>query len=264
MGSHLEELTVSELKRLCTILDLQPDKSKNAMLKNICALDAEKLTVAQFKDVFELVAMAKSGLKKDLINRFNEFRQTRQPLPSVGAKKPVISKALRDSVFSTYNENSYDNAYCYTGCGEKITPFNFECGHVIAFSQGGQTNLDNLRPICARCNQSMGTKNMEVFIKDCGFTKINKCRCGKPANKGFKMCQKCFIESKSSVAKKEVIPSALDVNVGLQQLQIQMQQLQLQQLQAQITNTPRPQQGAVSTAMETAVPLLCPNASLLL
>jgi hypothetical protein len=37
-------------------------------------------------------------------------------------KRQPISKALRDSVFTTYNQSSYDDAYCYVGCGEKITP----------------------------------------------------------------------------------------------------------------------------------------------
>lgn len=95
-------------------------------------------------------------------------------LPPMGLvyerKRPSINKALRGVVFSKYNP-SYDNAYCYVGCGEKITPFNFECGHVIAFSNGGETTLSNLRPICGCCNKSMGSQNMEDFIKQYGFKK---------------------------------------------------------------------------------------------
>ena len=39
----------------------------------------------------------------------------------------------------------------------------FHCGHVIAEALGGPTTVDNLRPVCATCNLSMRTQNMEKF-----------------------------------------------------------------------------------------------------
>jgi hypothetical protein len=64
------------------------------------------------------------------VTRFNEFRQKNdlptetkmQLVEKAEGKRPTISKTLRDSVFTTYNQTSYDDAYCYVGCGEKITP----------------------------------------------------------------------------------------------------------------------------------------------
>ena len=47
----------------------------------------------------------------------------------------------------------------------------YECGHVHAEKNGGSNTLNNLRPICSGCNRSMGIKNMELFIKECGFDK---------------------------------------------------------------------------------------------
>lgn len=29
---------------------------------------------------------------------------------------------------------------------------------------GGEVNIDNLRPICGNCNKSIGTKNMDEFM----------------------------------------------------------------------------------------------------
>lgn len=84
------------------------------------------------------------------------------------AKRPSMPKALKEAVFRKYCE-SLDNAMCFVGCGEKITPFNFECGHVIAHVDGGPSTIDNLRPVCSRCNRSMGVKNMDDFIRECGF-----------------------------------------------------------------------------------------------
>jgi 5-methylcytosine-specific restriction endonuclease McrA len=46
-----------------------------------------------------------------------------------------------------------------------ISTFDFVCGHVKAEANGGETTVDNLRPICASCNSSMGTMNMQEFCR---------------------------------------------------------------------------------------------------
>ena len=50
-------------------------------------------------------------------------------------------------------------------CCERTTirQLEFHCGHVIAEAHGGTTTVDNLRPICAQCNLSMGTQNLFEF-----------------------------------------------------------------------------------------------------
>ena len=37
-----------------------------------------------------------------------------------------------------------------------ITVFDFHVGHNIPEAKGGTLSLENLRPICSRCNHSMG------------------------------------------------------------------------------------------------------------
>jgi len=44
---------------------------------------------------------------------------------------------------------------------------------VIAESKGGEMKLENMRPICKKCNASMGNKNMDNFIEERGFFKQN-------------------------------------------------------------------------------------------
>jgi len=39
----------------------------------------------------------------------------------------------------------------------------FHCGHIVSHANGGSMHIDNLRPICASCNLSMGTQNMNEF-----------------------------------------------------------------------------------------------------
>ena len=43
-------------------------------------------------------------------------------------------------------------------CTNKISAFDFEVGHNVPESLGGATELANLRPICSRCNKSMGNR----------------------------------------------------------------------------------------------------------
>lgn len=46
-----------------------------------------------------------------------------------------------------------------------ITQMTFVCGHIISVHKGGNTKVDNMKPICHTCNSSMGTTNMNDFIK---------------------------------------------------------------------------------------------------
>jgi len=73
-------------------------------------------------------------------------------------RKATIPKALREQVWRVYNSTNY-NASCYVQwCSNIVTPFNFEVGHNIPESKGGTLDIDNLRPICASCNRSMGDR----------------------------------------------------------------------------------------------------------
>jgi hypothetical protein len=65
--------------------------------------------------------------------------------------------------------------YCYCCETTPITPFDFECGHVIARCKRDSTNdLENLRPICTLCNRSMRTENLYDFKKSITEKKILK------------------------------------------------------------------------------------------
>lgn len=78
-------------------------------------------------------------------------------------------KALRVSVWNTYIGEKTGQAQCWVGCGSTITQSNFECGHIQSRYHGGETTIDNLRPVCSSCNKSIGIKNMNEFKKEYGF-----------------------------------------------------------------------------------------------
>jgi hypothetical protein len=80
-----------------------------------------------------------------------------------------IPTALRHRVWNEYIGLNNPIAKCRAGCGADINWQNYVCGHIQARSKGGETKLGNLRPICAKCNNSMGARNMRDFMVECGL-----------------------------------------------------------------------------------------------
>ena len=73
-------------------------------------------------------------------------------------RKTKIPKALREQVWLKDMGERFNGKCKVTWCKNKINVFDFQCGHNIPESKGGNTTLDNLFPICARCNVSMGSQ----------------------------------------------------------------------------------------------------------
>lgn len=73
-------------------------------------------------------------------------------------KKANIPKALREQVWIQNIGNQFEHKCLVEWCQNTMNVFDFHVGHNIPESQGGATNIKNLKPICARCNLSMGSQ----------------------------------------------------------------------------------------------------------
>ncbi len=80
-------------------------------------------------------------------------------------KKKAIPKALKRAVWDKYVGEDVGKTLCLCCNHVYIRQIEFHCGHVIAEAKGGETTIENMRPICAQCNLSMGTTNMVEFKK---------------------------------------------------------------------------------------------------
>jgi hypothetical protein len=80
-----------------------------------------------------------------------------------GKRKTKIHAALREQVWLRYAGPNFQQTCSTRWCQNQINCFNFQCGHLQAESLGGATTLENLTPLCARCNLSMGTMHMDAW-----------------------------------------------------------------------------------------------------
>ena len=77
-------------------------------------------------------------------------------IPTV--KRLPIPNVIRNKVWVASNGESWYGK-CHV-CEETIAITGFHCGHDVAVSKGGETTVENMKPICSACNLSMGTKTM--------------------------------------------------------------------------------------------------------
>jgi len=84
-------------------------------------------------------------------------KTTKQQNSTMAAKKAKIPLALREEVWRHWMGEKFKSKCCVTWCTNQLTAFDFAVGHNIPESKGGTLELSNLRPICNRCNTSMGS-----------------------------------------------------------------------------------------------------------
>ena len=77
--------------------------------------------------------------------------------------KEKISTNLKDKVWNTYFENQNKKQCPINNCNKYITKHSFSTGHIVSELNKGNTDINNLYPICSNCNSSMGTKNWKDY-----------------------------------------------------------------------------------------------------
>ncbi len=103
--------------------------------------------------------------KQELISELNPKSKLKlNPNPKPNPKSLKIPQSIRHKVWETYMGNYFRTQCPVCDCNE-ISVGNFECGHVVSRAKCGLVTVDNLRPICGECNNSMGTQNLIDFAE---------------------------------------------------------------------------------------------------
>jgi hypothetical protein len=86
--------------------------------------------------------------------------------PDRRGKKAKIPKHIKNLVWNKYIGADNATGKCICCRQATISNTSFDCGHVIAEANGGDMNINNLRPICRDCNAGMGTRSMNDFTSE--------------------------------------------------------------------------------------------------
>ena len=78
-------------------------------------------------------------------------------------KKKSISIKLKQKVWDSYFGPTVGSIACPCCQHTIIRQIEFHCGHKVPEALGGLTKVENLIPLCAQCNLSMGTQMYDDF-----------------------------------------------------------------------------------------------------
>ena len=79
-------------------------------------------------------------------------------------RKARVPRALKEQVWIKHNKKKFQVKCPTEWCKNKINCFNHHVGHIRPESKGGATNIETLKPVCAKCNLSMSnTHTMDEF-----------------------------------------------------------------------------------------------------
>jgi len=109
-----------------------------------------------------------SALLINVINNIDKPEENQsivKEIEPIKTKKKPISATIKRLVWNKWIGEEIGKSKCLCCNLTAITQLSFNAGHIIAESNGGETNVSNLKPICQNCNSSMGTKNMIDFMK---------------------------------------------------------------------------------------------------
>ena len=120
------------------------------------------------KDMEEELQKLNELSKKEIKDKYNKLKREvrkkyKDKMPKKTKTKRIkVPKKLKNMIWDKNIGKTFGVGNCYC-CSEEIDSKNFEAGHIISVKYGGETILDNLKPICSCCNKSMGAENLEIF-----------------------------------------------------------------------------------------------------
>lgn len=146
-------------------LEKEAKKEKLRLEKEVAE---EKLRFEKETEEKRKITREKKELEESLLPPPYEETQPAAATSVRGVRKQLPA-SVRNSVWNHYIGEDINKHRCL--CCKKVLIHNrqFDVGHVISVKEGGTDEINNLRPICAPCNHSMGSKNMIEFVKTYGY-----------------------------------------------------------------------------------------------
>lgn len=158
LGVLTERLDIQSVTELQKIID-----DHNDILSKVQYPDCSEKQLGKCKEIglyFGLYNHVSDEYRYGWVREILNIEREQKPK----ATRKSIPKKIREDAWNKYVGNK-NEVLCLCCRTSKITAFTFHAGHVIADAHGGTITVDNIRPICSACNQSMGARNMREFIQ---------------------------------------------------------------------------------------------------
>lgn len=159
------------------LIDIKPKsnnkiKAKPYVKKNIEDPITEKEIQAAMKRIKKIEAEARKRIVEEELKSQNvTFKAKSTKSEALKPKKKSIPSHVKTLIWNHWVGHDKAEAFCLCCKVTKISIRSFHAGHIIAESKGGDMTVKNLKPICGPCNHSMGSMNMDEFIKKFGLGK---------------------------------------------------------------------------------------------
>ena len=98
----------------------------------------------------------------EALKKLKTDKEAANSLKTTKIKRKNLPKAVRSQVWKAETFANSMKGKCWV-CNREIEYDTFHCGHIIAVSKGGSDRIDNLKPVCSRCNIDCGDMDMSIF-----------------------------------------------------------------------------------------------------
>jgi hypothetical protein len=160
-----------------------PSIPKIKMYCIVIKLDGAQCSKYQVEGCNKMCKQHFENSRKDVVMKEKKAVKSEDPKPQISfmniekeekvkpKKKEPIPAAIKTLVWNKWMGEKVAEGGCYACRVTSISMRHFHTGHVVSEKHGGKCTIDNLRPVCANCNLSMGTLNMNEYIEKFGLHK---------------------------------------------------------------------------------------------
>ncbi len=101
---------------------------------------------------------------KDAKPLYYSYEYHRQKTLENAGKRKKFSKIDRKTIYVQYFGSWKEDGQCQI-CKSTIDYENFDMGHIKSVKNGGSNLLENIKPLCKTCNTSLGSLNIDDYMK---------------------------------------------------------------------------------------------------
>lgn len=160
LGVLVERMEIKTVLELQTILDEHNEKLSKVTYPDVSEKQMKKCVESGL--YFGLYNHVSDEYRYDWVREILNIDKAAVHGPK---QKRGIPKKVRDDSWNKYVGKDKGEAPCLCCRTTTISKSEFHAGHVISEAKCGPATVENLRPICAGCNLSMGTRDMREFVQ---------------------------------------------------------------------------------------------------